>query len=298
MTGSMNARTLLFTGLCLTVTSSANAQISDALAQTSFEHFPSAKNDDTSQSLRLEVFRAAAGVPLPVAERTTLLVGAAYELIDVHPSDAQAFQLHAPKASLGVIQGFSEHWGMMAFGDVGFASDFSDDLSSEDALLSLTAVATYKLNEAFTLGVGAVYDRRTGKLAPLPALLLNWRISERARVRGFAPARVTAEYRAATWLDVGLRGSFDGNRFHLGEQQFGQSKLELAYSNLEVGPQLTFSVSNWVHFDVYAAAAVYRRYELFQDDRSFAKYELAPVVGYGARFWIGPSRWRPSPAVP
>jgi len=292
----MNARTLVFTGLLLAVASPAHAQVSDALAQTSFEYFPRADNDDTGQSLRVSVFRAAAGVPIPVAKRTTLIAGASYEMLDVHPSDSEAFQLHAPKATVGIIQGFGERWGMMAFGDVGFASDFSDELSSEDALLSLTGIATYKLSDAFTLGVGAVYDRRTGKLGPLPALLLSWRISERARVRGFVPSYVVAEYHATEWLDVGLRGAFDGNRFHLGEERFGLSKLELAYSNLEVGPKLTFSASDWVHLDVYAAGAVYRRYELFQNDDSFAKYELAPVVAYGARFWIGPSQWKTPPA--
>lgn len=180
---------------------------------------------------------------------------------------------------------------MMAFGDVGFASDFSEKLSSEDALLSLTGIGTYKLNDSFTFGVGAVYDRRTGKLAPLPALLLKWRISERARIRGFVPANVTAEYHTTDWLDLGVRASFDGNRFHLGEEKFGAAHLELAYSNLEVGPKVTFNVSDWVHLDVYGAGAVYRRYQVYEDDESIAKYELSPVMGYGVRFWIGPSQW-------
>lgn len=293
----MNAKTLLVTCSLLGVTSAAHAQVSDALAQTSFEYFPSANNDDTGQSLRLNVLRVAAGVPIPVAQRTTLIAGVSYEMLDVHPSDSASFQLHAPKATVGVIQGFSEHWGMMAFGDVGLASDFSDELSSEDALLSVTGIGTYKVSQSLTIGAGAVYDRRTGKLAPLPALLLSWRISERARVRGFVPAHVTADYRATDWLDLGLRAAFDGNRFHLGEAKFGVSRLELSYSNLEVGPKVTFNLNDWVHFDLYAAAAVYRRYQLFHDDESYAKYELSPVVAYGARFWIGPSPWKAAEPV-
>ncbi len=286
----MNARTLLVAGFLLSVTSAAKAQVSDALAQTSFEYFPSADNDATGQSLRLNVLRVAAGVPIPVAKRTLVIAGASYEMLDVHPSDSESFQLHAPKLTAGVIQGFSERWGMLAFGDVGFASDFSEKVSSDDALLSVTGIGTYKLSPSFTIGLGAVYDRRTGKLAPLPAMLLSWRISDRARVRGFVPAHVTAEYRTTDWLDLGVRASFDGNRFHLGEAKFGLPKLELAYSNLEVGPKVTFNLSDWIHFDVYAAGAVYRRYELFQDDTSFAKYKLSPVVAYGARFWFGPSQ--------
>jgi hypothetical protein len=268
------------------------------LVQTGFEYFPSAKNEATGQKLQLNAFRAAAGLPIPVAKRTTLVAAASYELLDVHMSDADSFQLHAPKATVGVIQGFSDHWGMMAFADAGFASDFSDKVGSDDLLLSLTAIGTYKLNDAFTIGLGGVYDRRTGKLAPLPAMLLSWRISERTRIRGFVPAHVTAEYHATEWLDLGARAAFDGNRFHIGESRFDTPNLELAYSNLDIGPKVTFSLNDWVHLDVYAAGAVYRRYELFHDDESYAKYELSPVMAYGARFWIGPSMWHtPKPAA-
>jgi hypothetical protein len=168
-------------------------------------------------------------------------------------------------------------------------------VDSDDVLLAVTGIGTYKLSQSFTFGAGAIYDRRTGKLAPLPALLLSWRITNRVRIRGFAPAFVTAEYRAADWLDLGLRSTFEGNRFHLGTQRFDVKNLELAYSNLTVGPKVTFSLGDWVHFDVYAAGAVYRRYEVFHDDESFAKYELAPVVAYGARFWLGPSQWQTTP---
>lgn len=295
----MKLRALLLTVCLLPPSSVAYAQVNDSLAATSFEYYPSVENGEQPGETQLNVFRASAGIPIPVAKRTTLIAAAAYELIDVNPSLGHGFQLHAPKATFGLIQGFSESWGMMAFADVGLASDLSDDVGSDDALFSLTGIATYEFNDSFTLGAGAAYDRRTGRLAPLPAVLLNLRLGERARIRGFVPAYVNAEYRATDWLDVGLRGTFEGNRFHLGEEKFGVADLELAYSTLNLGPKLTFSLNDWVHLDVYAAGAVYRRYEIFRDDDSFAKYSLSPVLAYGARFWIGPSQWRaPSAAAP
>jgi len=279
-----------------TVAPAAHAQLADALASTSFEYYPSAHSDDALGGVQLNVVRASVGVPFKVGKRTTLVAGAGYEMLDVHPSVGDAFQLHAPKLTVGAIQGFSDHWGMMAFVDGGFASDFSDSITGDDVLLSLTAVGTYKVNDTLSLGAGAVYDRRTGKLAPLPALLLNWRISERARLRGFAPMFVSGEYRATDWLDLGIRGKFEGNRFHLGEDKFSVPNLELAYSNLTLGPKVTFHVHEWVHVDVYGAGAVYRRYELFHDDESYAKYSLSPVVGYGVRLWFGPSGWQSATA--
>jgi hypothetical protein len=277
--------------LALSFSTASQAQVADSLASASFEYYPASRNGDLPGETQLDVFRASAGAPIPVAKRTHLVAGSAYEMIDVRPSDAESFQLHAPKATVGVIQGFNDTWGMMAFSDAGAASDFSDDLGSSDLLLSLTLIGTYTINESIKLGAGAVYDRRTGELAPLPAVLLDLRLSERVWIRGFAPTYVKADYHALDWLDLGLRATFEGNRFHLGQDRLGMEDVELAYSNLTVGPKMTFNFSDWAHLDVYAAGAVYRRYELFQHDESLAKYELSPTVATGVRLWIAPSEW-------
>ena len=274
-----------------TISVNARAQLVDSLGAASFDYYPSASNGDSPGATQINVFRTSAGVPVNVSRKTTLVAGAAYEMIDVHPSLGPSFQLHAPKATVGLIQGLGEHWGMMAFVDGGLASDFTEELGASDVLFSVTALGTYAINEQLKLGAGAVYDRRTGSLAPLPAVLLDLRLGARWRVKGFAPVYVKAEYRAADWLDLGVRSTFEGNRFHLGSDTFGAEDLELAYSNLTVGPKVTLNFTDWVHLDLYGAGAVYRRYELFQSDESLARYSLSPVMGYGARFWLAPSGW-------
>ena len=283
-------------GLCagvglLSFTSTTRAQLVDSVAASSFEYYPSADNGDRSGKTQLNVARVSAGLPVPLSDSTTLVMGAAYELIDVHPSSANSFQLQAPKVSFGVIQDFTKRWSAIVVGNVGLASDFAGAVGSDDLLLSLTGIGTYAFSDSIKLGAGVVYDRRSGTLAPLPALLVKWRISERLRVRGFAPVWLNAEYRAARWVDIGVRSTFEGNRFHLGQDWMGVRDVELAYSNLTVGPKVTFNFSEWTHLDVYAVGAVYRRYELFQDDDSFARHRLSPVVAYGARFWVAPSGW-------
>lgn len=237
------------------------------------------------------MFRATAGAPLPLGSDTTLIIGAAYEFIDVHTTRGESLQLHAPKITVGVSHDFSEHWGVLALVDAGFASDFSRPLTGDDVLLSLTGIVTYALNDSLQLGAGAIYDRRTGGLAPLPAVLLNLKLAERVRIRGFAPVWLNAEYLATPWLTVGVRSTFEGNRFHVSGDTFGVRDVELAYSNLTVGPKLTFSLTDWIHLDLYAAGAVYRRYELFQNDDKLSRNELSPVIGYGGRLWFGPSGW-------
>lgn len=272
-------------------TAVARAELADSVAAASFEYYPSADHGDSQGTIQVNVARASAGLPIQLNERTTLVAGVAYEMVDVHSSNSRGFQLHAPKASLGLLHDFTERWGMIAVAEAGLASELEDEVSSDDLLLSLLGLGTYAVSDSLKVGVGGIYDRRSGTLAPMPAMLLHWRISERLRLRGFAPVWLNAEYRTTGWLDLGVRSTFEGNRFHLRDDESGMKRVELAYSNLTIGPKGTLHISDWVHLDVYAAAAVYRRYELFQEDESLARHRLSPVMGYGARLWFAPSGW-------
>jgi hypothetical protein len=267
----------------------ASAQLSDSVAAMSVEQYPGAESDSAGET-ELRVLRTSVGAPLPLSRTTTLVLGAAYEQLDIDSTAGDELDLHAPKALIGVVQQ-SEHWGLLAFGEIGLASSLDGALGSDDLLLSLTGIVTYTVSEAVQLGAGVLYDRRSGELAPLPALLLKLRLSERLRIRGFAPVWLRAEYRAAPWLDVGVRSNYDSNRFHFADGAPAERNVELAYSNLTVGPQLTVHFTDWVHLDVYAAGAVYRRYELFDADQRVAREGLSPVLGYGARLWVAPSGW-------
>jgi len=275
----------------LATSSLARAQLADSVAAMSVEQYPGAESDGVAGETDLRIIRTSVGAPLRLSDETTLVVGAAYERLDIHTGEGEDLELHAPKALLGGIFQLSERWGVMAFGEVGLASSLDGSLGSDDLLMSLTGIATYRMTDSFQLGAGILYDRRSGELAPMPAVTIQLRVSERLRVRGFVPVWMRAELRATPWLDVGLRSSFETNRFHFADGAPTDRNAELAYTNLTVGPQVTFNFSDWMHLDLYAAGAVYRRYEMFDDDQSFAREGLDPVIGYGARFWIAPSGW-------
>ena len=278
--------------ICVLTTSGfAQAQLADSVVATTAEHYPAAKSGDLPGKIAINVLRASAGIPIEVGKTTTLIAGAGYELIDAEPTYANSLQLHSVKGVFGIDQRIDKRFELVLLGEAGLASDFRDPVGSRDLLLSATAFATYSFTDSFKLGAGAIYDRRTGELKPLPALLLKLKVGERFRVRGFAPVWLTAEYHLFDWLDVGARANLDGNRFHLGKETWQLDNAELAYSNFTVGPKLTFNFTDWLHLDVYAAGAVYRRFEVFQNDESYLRSDLSPTIGYGARFWIAPSGW-------
>ena len=278
----------------------AFGQVADSLASVSYEYLPKAEalHDPRSQ-ISLGVLRFRAGLPIPLSKKTILIPGLSYELIDVHvhgTGTPAIADLHAPAANLTLVQMFGDRIMAIASVGAGFASDFRDRVSIDDVLLTATGIVGYKFSDDFTLGVGVGYDRRLGRFQPIPAVVLNWRITDRLRLRGFVPAAVNFEYRATPWLTTGLRGTLDGNTFHSGHQ-YGTDGLELAYSTLSVGPKLTFNLVGWTNLDVYAAAAVRRRYEIFVDGNSQNTTYLPPVVAFGARLWFGPSGWKSDPSA-
>ena len=275
----------------------ARAQVGDSLASASVELYPYARNtDDPRMQVRLQIYRANVGLPIRLSQQTMLLAGLSYEQLNVDlrgDTSAGAPTFRTPAASFGVVQRVGSRFTVIAIAGAGLASDFSDPVSSDDLLLSATGIFIYKVSDALSLGAGVVFDRRTGSPTPLPAMSVNWRISHDVRLRGFVPARLDAELRASRWLTGGIRAAFNGNRYQLGEAKYGISDQQIAYSTLTVGPKLTFSASDWIHLDLYATTAVYRRYDIRQDQEDAGGLSLAPAVAWGVRFWFGPALWEP-----
>jgi len=274
---------------------SARAQLADSLASVSYERYPSVSTPGSAPGdVGLQVFRFRAAYPIFLSKQTILIPGLAYELIDIQQhggSGADIGLLHAPTASLTLVQKITDRISVIGSVGAGFASDFQDRISVDDLQVNLTAIALYKFSDTFSLGAGVSYTRQTGTLTPLPAIALNWQPTESFRVRGFVPALVNIEYRVTPWLTPGIRGTFEGNRYHISEKSTGLENLQLAYSVITVGPKVTFRLADLLHLDVYAAGAFNRRFETYVDGNSTGSAYLAPVVFFGARLWVGPSGW-------
>ncbi|MDF2695892.1 MAG: hypothetical protein K0S65_4275 [Labilithrix sp.] len=298
MKGSSALRAMLVAltaALVVSFASSARAQ-ADSLASVQGEVYPYAKRSDVAdEQIRFSVFRASLGFPLFLSKKTLLIPSFAYERVEATTRNHEgqhSLLLQAPSLSLMLIHPLSKRFSILASVGAGFASDFSTPLSGEDVLLSGLGVVIYKASESFSFGAGVSYDRRTGSLLPVPLAILRWQMSKDARLIGAAPSTLSFEYRLKPWLSSGFRAAFNGNRYHFGEAKYGQERLQLAYSNVVVGPKLVFSAGEWLHLEAYAAVTAYRRYDIYLDGDSVGNVSLAPTMGYGVRLWFGPSFWR------
>lgn len=281
--------------LVVCIAPSAWAQ-ADSLASVQGELYPYARRSGApNDQIGVSIFRASVGFPIFLSKKTLLIPTLAYERFEASmrsPDGNTSRVLQAPSLTMMLLQPITERVTLMGSVGVGFASDFSAPLSEQDLLLSGLLVGIYKFSDAFSLGTGVSYDRRSGSLLPVPLGIMRWQMSRDARLIGAIPATLSFEYRVAPWLSSGLRAAFNGNRYHFGQGQFQQERLQLAYSNVVVGPKLVFNLGEWVHLEAYAAVTAYRRYDVYLDRDSVAELNLGPTMGYGLRMWVGPSFWK------
>lgn len=294
------------TGLLLTVSvlglspGTARAQGADSLASISSELFPASRDaNDPNRAIVLHVLRVNAMLPVPVASKTLLLPGLKYEytnvLVSGTESNIPAPMLITAQLSLGLVQELVAGLSFVGNLSVGCASDFSQGISTGDLVFTGTAIVLYRFGPSLSVGVGISYDRRTGTPTPLPAVLLNWRPTASFRIRGFVPARLDVELRLVRWFTVGGFAMFNGDRYALGENRYGQKDMQIAFSTAEAGPKVTFSLSDWLHIDLGVGVPVYRRYDVYVGGNQTNGAALDMVPAYGVKFRVGPSQWDDDP---
>lgn len=274
-----------------------DAHAQDSLAFVQAEAYPRANRTDRDQ-VGMSIFRVRAGYPifLTANKKTLLIPSVSYERFDAsiyQTTGAQHLVLHAPIASVMFVSpiALEGRLSMIASLGLGLASDFSTPVDRSDVAPTALGILTYRATDKLTFGAGATYDRRVGTVRPVPLLLLNWQLSESLRIRGAMPSTLSLEKRLSPWLSTALRGSLAANRFRFGQETIGD-RLQVSYLNIGVGPSIIFSRGEYLHLEVYGTAAVYRRFEIFQQQDSVRTETLPAVMGWGARLWVGPSLWK------
>ncbi len=231
---------------------------------------------------------------LKLGKGTIVAPGIKYRFVDIQTENQPipVDRLHSLLLNTAWIQKFGERWRGMFIAGVGLASDFEDDLHEDDVVFVFRGVGSYEFSDDFSLGAGVGYDRRTGKFQPLPLVSLNWHFAPRWRLAGIAPVHVELGFRASERVTTGIVGGLTGDRFHLGAENIGADRVDLAYSVAKVGPHVTMHFGKAFHLQLRSGIAFLRRFEGFVDDEPVTGRYLKEAAYFGAAFWLGPSGWR------
>jgi hypothetical protein len=288
-------------------TSAAHAQLGDfKLAAASYEYYPNARATQNAlnpegNDVAFQSFKAQLTVPITIAkDRTIFIPGFRYYALDIIPDDgtsqdapaAQVDALHALMLKAGLWHRFTESWAVFASVSAGVASDFGGELSTDDLVFAGHLIALWTLLPEFTIGAGIGYDRRTGELAPLPLVALDWQPSDRFMVRGVVPELLAIRWCAIQWLTLGLEGALEGERYHLDDSDLEDMEVEVAYSIIKAGAAATVHCAARIHTRVYGGIAASRRFEILVDDVSQGDLEVATRPYLGIELVFGPSGWK------
>lgn len=294
------ALALSVTSLAPSLAQAQNSELKPARIEYEFSPSRSVNGAgaDAPESARFQAARVSLTLPTRVGKETLLMPGLRYSLLDVGESGAPSGSstetvgsLHSMMLSLGVLQPLSERFSLFAQVGGGVASDLADEMSSDDWVVSAQALGLWNIDESFTLGAGIGYDRRTGKVAPLPLVAFSWEPRRDLLVRAVLPQFFSARYRAATPVTLSLDASLDGERYHLGEQSAGIAEAEVGHSVIKAGPSVTMHWTSWFHTRFTGGVVLSRTFDVYVDNRERAELDVGRGPYAGLELWFGPSGW-------
>jgi hypothetical protein len=271
-------------------------------ARIEYEFYPTAgvqgPGAQAGAEARFQSARASLSVPMPVGETALLIPGLKYQVLDVGQSDANAASdsasveaLHSLALSMGWFQPLGSGWSSFVQVGGGLAGDLTEDIESDDWVVSAQLLALWNVTGELTLGGGVGYDRRTGEVAPLPLVAVNWQPRSDLLLRSVLPQFLSLRYRPEQLLTLALDSGLEGERYHLSESRAGVAHAEVAYSVIKVGPSATLHWTSWFHTRLAGGVALHRRFELYDDDTSLGDLEVGRGPFAGLEIWFGPSGW-------
>ncbi len=304
------------------------ARISGTFVPESAVTFPSAIIDafGTVPEARLTVgeVNAELNLPLRLATRTALIVGAQYRLLLTNQAGGGTnfegrSEFHSPSVSLSLVHEFDDQWRLFLQGGGGLSGDLAE-FESSALRFTFVGVGSYRLTPDLILGLGAMTTYRFGELVPLPTLLVDWwAVPGLLQLKGLLPITLELRWLPLDRVELGLQATVDGGAYALSSasrrsvwpcaaepvdnpaSSFDETVADpsrcfeqLAYSTVEVGPYVGVRLAGELWLRLAVSAPARRRYEFKNADGEVAdvgEFNVEPniVVFAGLEFRL-PSR--------
>jgi hypothetical protein len=195
----------------------AEAQFPDLL-DTSGQYMPSAALEDPRPvEAQVASYDASFNVPIPLAERTFLIPGAAYHVESVSfsntpPEFLELRAFHSLELPILFVQLLPDDWSLSFRVAAGLAGDF-EEVDGDMVRVSALALATHAFSDRFVLGGGAIASYAFGSFLPLPALYLEYKPIDELQIETFLPAFLQVKVTLFDRLELGARAEFAGNEY-------------------------------------------------------------------------------------
>ncbi|MEL6187489.1 MAG: DUF6268 family outer membrane beta-barrel protein, partial [Myxococcota bacterium] len=173
----------------------------------------------------------------------------------------------------------------------GLSSDFIDLDVEESFRGQFGAILSYQLETNLRIGGGIFVGNSLGELAPLPALLLNWQVSETVALDFVFPLNLDLRWTPFERLELGLSATLTGDAYQLSpnrgrdawpcseepadfpgttydetEADPNRCLTRLSTSRADIGPYLGVRLGGGLWFQVQASVPAFRRFKFLNED--------------------------------
>ncbi len=150
---------------------------------------------------------------------------------------------HSIQYSLGLIKILPKQWKLIFNITPTLASDFHNNLSSEDFTFQISALATKRSSQNVQYGFGLAYTSRFGNLTIIPLFSLTYK-RDKWLTLAVIPAYVGQYFEFNDKYKVGVKAAVGGDLYNVNFDEIN-SPLNLnkfSYSRVTLGPEFVFKL--------------------------------------------------------
>jgi len=250
-------------------------------------------NDQEVSFQEMDVFL---NLPIKFKDQKTVLInGFRYGFIQAQTFNTPIFSLeddtknfHSISYDLTLLHSWNPKWTWMVKLRPTLASDFVQDVSSDDFLFLGTTMIMRRFSDKFLIGAGLAYTTQTGEPLVLPVAKLKFE-NRKNIIDVLFPSHIKylRKMGATKKLHVGLQAELNGGNFNVSFSEFVASDPKsidkLIYSRVNVGPVVNVRLAKILKLELFGGYTVNRTFKFsdFDDTEYQFNSENGPFFQIG-----------------
>ncbi len=187
----------------------------------------------------------------------TLSLDYAYSYYDFSSPLAPFSAMNRTSALAFYTGRINDEWGVFAFANFKLGSQVGENMWGGRQFSSGLG-ATYAFNDAISLGVGVgAYSRVDESWLPLPVVFIDWKITERLKLRTFAGAALFYDVFGDSSLVLSLSAEYQNSYYRLKPDSLGE-KRSVRDSYLQVYAGGTYNFTKHAYVSAGIGGAFFR----------------------------------------
>ena len=278
----------------LAFTSTLFSQTNNDPIYVNYSYFPNSKMDKIDNEATLNLIEANVILPkFDLTKTTEVYTNINYKsyMYDLEKSE-EVFpdQLNDIRLGLIIRQKLAENWEMIISPRANLRTDFSDNSTKYGIFPSLNVIGikSSKKVEKLSYGLGVSYNNDLNKNTIIPLGYLRYE-TEKLRINAILPSFAHVILTPTDKIEYGLSYNLDAAIFHTDKGLETNPQIYMKTSNITIAPTFGYNFSGKFWLNAKAGYAMFRRYQVLNDDFKDVAYTDDNKIKSGLFFGLGVS---------